>query len=55
MRCACLFSVLEKDQAEAVTEPNGELGVDDQTQMTTFEICLKDARFVAAEQRSCSA
>lgn len=33
---------------EVVAEPNGELRVDDQMQMTRFEISLKDERFVAA-------
>lgn len=48
LRCAFPLSVLEQDQEEAVAEPNGELRVDDQTQMTRFEISLKDERFVAA-------
>lgn len=47
-----MFStVLEQDkekEAAAETEPNGELKVDDRTQMTIFEINLKDKRFVVA-------
>ncbi|XP_075906527.1 queuine tRNA-ribosyltransferase accessory subunit 2 isoform X1 [Nelusetta ayraudi] len=38
-------AVLEQDHVEAVAEPNGELRVDDQTQMTRFEISLKDERY----------
>lgn len=47
-----MFStVLEQDkekEAAAEIEPNGELKVDNQTQMTIFEINLKDKRFVVA-------
>lgn len=48
MSCVCFLSVAEQDRAKAVTEPNGELGADDQTQMTRFEISLKDERFVTS-------
>lgn len=47
-----IFTVLELDkekEAAVETQQNGELKVDDQTQMTFFEINLKDKRFVAAK------
>lgn len=47
-----MFStVLEQDKEKEVAaeiETNGELKVDDGTQMTIFEINLKDKRFVVA-------
>lgn len=49
----CFPTVLEQDkekEAAAETEPNGELKVDDRTQMTIFEINLKDKRFVVATE-----
>lgn len=47
-----IFTVLELDkekEAAMETQQNGELKVDNQTQMTFFEISLKDKRFVAAK------
>lgn len=52
MRCMYIFTVLELDkekEAAMETQQNGELKVDNQTQMTFFEISLKDKRFVAAK------
>lgn len=40
-------AVLELDE-EGETQQNGDFNLDDQTQMTSFEINLKDKRFVAA-------
>lgn len=40
----------KEKEAAAETEPNGELKVDDRTQMTIFEINLKDKRFVVATE-----
>ena len=37
----------ERDTA-GETQQNGDFNLDDQTQMTSFEINLKDKRFVAA-------
>lgn len=47
MRCWYIFTVLEQDK-ERETQPNGELKVGDQTEMTVFEMNLKDKRFVVA-------
>lgn len=51
MRCMYDFAVLEQDKESDASEEkqqNGDLPLDDQTQMTSFEIDLKDKRFVAA-------
>lgn len=46
-----VFAVLELNGGErdtaGETQPNGDHNLDDQTQMTSFEIDLKDKRFVA--------
>lgn len=45
MRCLYIFTVLEQDK-ERETQRNGELKEGDQTEMTVFEMNLKDKRFV---------
>lgn len=48
MRCTSVLAALdEEERAAGETQPNGGLNCDDQTQMTRFEINLKDKRFVA--------
>lgn len=56
MRCTYVVAVLElnedeRDTAEE-TQQSGDLNLDDQTQMTSFEINLKDKRFVAGFVKS---
>lgn len=51
MRCMHVLAVLEQDEERETTgemQQNGDLNLEDQTQMTSFEINLKDKRFVAA-------
>lgn len=48
MRCTSVSAALhEGESAAGETQPNGDLNCDAQTQMTRFEINLKDKRFVA--------
>ncbi len=50
-----IFAVLEMaEERETAGEmqQNGDLNPDDQTQMTSFEIDLKDKRFVAAKKKN---
>ena len=54
MRCLYISAVLEQDKEREMageTQPNGDLN-EDQTQMTPFEMNLKDKRFVAAAAAS---
>lgn len=51
MRCVCVLPVLELDEARVTSgemQQNGDLNPEDQSLMTSFEIDLKDQRFVAA-------
>lgn len=51
MGCVYVLAVLELDtdtEGPAKTQENGDLIVDNQTQMTSFEMNLKDKRFVTA-------
>lgn len=51
MSCTYILAVLELEtEKEAAGEPqqNGDLKVDSQTQMTPFEINLKEKRFITA-------
>lgn len=48
MRCVRVLAVLQLNEEDTAgdTQQNGDLNLDDQTQMTYFEINLKDKRFV---------
>lgn len=51
MRCVYILAVLELEEerdSAGETQQNGDVSLDDQTQMTSFEINLKDKRFAAA-------
>lgn len=54
MRCVHVSAVLELNEEDAAggAQQNGDLNLDDQTQMTYFEIDLKDKRFVEDFVRS---
>lgn len=49
MRCVSVLTVLELNEEERSaggdTQPKGDLNCEDQTQMTSFEMNLKDKRF----------
>lgn len=50
-RCVSVLSVLELDEEKDTAgerKRNGDVNREDQTQMTPFEIDMKDKRFVAA-------
>ena len=56
MRCTCVIAVLElnKDETDTAgeTQQSRDLNPDDQTQMTSFEINLRDKRFVSGFAKS---
>lgn len=56
MRRVCVLTVLElneeKHSAGDNMQPKGDLNCEDQTQMTSFEMNLKDKRFAEASLKS---